>query len=87
MMYVSISSFFISEIQLWGAYSPIHLLSVWTVLTLCTGSLFCARWKHQSASTQHAAALWPRADSDGVVYLATEPSVGAYIVDVRGISR
>ena len=40
MMYVSISSFFISEIQLWGAYSPIHLLSAWTVLTLCTGVYF-----------------------------------------------
>ena len=40
MMYVSISSFFISEIQLWGAYSPIHLLSVWTVLTLCTAVYF-----------------------------------------------
>ena len=36
MMYVSISSFFISEIQLWGACSPIHVLSAWTVLTLCT---------------------------------------------------
>ena len=42
MMYVSISSFFISEIQLWGAYSPIHLLSAWTVLTLCTGSILRA---------------------------------------------
>ena len=40
MMYVSISSFFISEIQLWGAFSPIHLLSVWTVITLCTGIYF-----------------------------------------------
>ena len=40
MMYVSISSFFISEIQLWGAYSPIHLLSAWTVLTLCTAVYF-----------------------------------------------
>jgi uncharacterized membrane protein len=40
MMYVSISSFFISEIQLWGTYSPIHLLSAWTVLTLCTGVYF-----------------------------------------------
>lgn len=38
MMYVSISSFFISsDIQLWGAYSPIHLLRLWTVLTLCAG--------------------------------------------------
>ena len=34
MMYVSISSFFISEIQLWGAFSPIHLLSVWTLCSL-----------------------------------------------------
>ena len=40
MMYVSISSFFISEIHLWGTYSPIHLLSAWTVLTLCTGVYF-----------------------------------------------
>ena len=40
MMYVSISSFFISEIQLWGALSPIHLLSAWTVITLCTGIYF-----------------------------------------------
>ena len=40
MIYVSISSFFISEIHLWGAYSPIHLLSIWTVLTLCTGVYF-----------------------------------------------
>ena len=40
MMYVSISSFFISEIQLWGVFSPIHLLSAWTVITLCTGIYF-----------------------------------------------
>ena len=40
MMCVSISSFFISEIQLWGAFSPIHLLSAWTVITLCTGIYF-----------------------------------------------
>jgi uncharacterized membrane protein len=40
MMYVSISSFFISEIQLWGTFSPIHLLSAWTVITLCTGIYF-----------------------------------------------
>ena len=25
MLYVSVSSFFISEIQLWGAFGPIHL--------------------------------------------------------------
>jgi uncharacterized membrane protein len=45
MMYVSISSFFISEIQLWGAFSPIHLLSAWTVITLCTGIYFARMGK------------------------------------------
>jgi uncharacterized membrane protein len=32
--YVAASSFFISEIKLWGAFSPIHLLSGWTVASL-----------------------------------------------------
>ena len=34
MMIVSVSSFFIHEIKLWGAYSPIHLLSLWTIFSL-----------------------------------------------------
>jgi uncharacterized membrane protein len=34
MAYVAGSSFWISEIQLWGRYSPIHLLSVWTLGSL-----------------------------------------------------
>ena len=34
MLFVSISSFFIHEIKLWGHYSPIHLLSIWTIFSL-----------------------------------------------------
>ena len=34
MTYVSASSFFISELRLWGAFSPIHLLSIWTLFSL-----------------------------------------------------
>ena len=37
MMIVAISSFFIHEIKLWGAYSPIHLLSLLTIFTLGVG--------------------------------------------------
>ena len=37
MMFVAISSFFIHEIKLWGAYSPIHLLSLLTIFTLGVG--------------------------------------------------
>lgn len=32
MLAVSFSSFFIHEIRLWGIYSPIHLLSLWTII-------------------------------------------------------
>ncbi|EHI48867.1 putative membrane protein [SAR116 cluster alpha proteobacterium HIMB100] len=31
---VCVSSFFIHEIKLWGVYSPIHLLSIWTIVSL-----------------------------------------------------
>ena len=34
MLIVAITSFFIHEIKLWGAYSPIHLLSLLTIFTL-----------------------------------------------------
>ena len=40
MMFVAISSFFIHEIKLWGAYSPIHLLSFLTIFTLGVGIYF-----------------------------------------------
>ena len=34
MLIVAITSFFIHEIKLWGDYSPIHLLSLWTIFIL-----------------------------------------------------
>ena len=34
MLIVSVSSFFINEIKLWNIYSPIHLLSAWTIFSL-----------------------------------------------------
>ena len=37
MLIVAISSLFIHEIKLWGAYSPIHLLSLWTIFILGVG--------------------------------------------------
>ena len=40
MMIVAITSLFIHEIKLWGAYSPIHLLSLWTIFSLGLGIYF-----------------------------------------------
>ena len=37
MLIVAITSFFIHAIRLWGAYSPIHLLSLWTIFILGVG--------------------------------------------------
>jgi len=37
MLIVAITSFFIHGIRLWGAYSPLHLLSLWTIFILGVG--------------------------------------------------
>ena len=42
MTYVAISSFFISELKLRGAFSPIHVLSIWTLFSLVM-AVYCAR--------------------------------------------
>ena len=34
MGYVAASSFFISSLRFWGPFSPIHLLSIWTLFSL-----------------------------------------------------
>ena len=40
MAYVATSSFFISELRLWGVFSPIHLLSIWTLCSLVMAVYF-----------------------------------------------
>ena len=37
MLAVAISSFFIHELKVWGAWSPIHLLSIFTLVMLPLG--------------------------------------------------
>jgi uncharacterized membrane protein len=34
MLVIAVSSFFIHQIRLWGPFSPIHLLSIFTLVTL-----------------------------------------------------
>jgi uncharacterized membrane protein len=38
MLIVSITAFFIHEIRMWGPWSPIHLLAVYTLVMLPVGS-------------------------------------------------
>jgi len=40
MLFVSASSLFIHEIRLWSEYSPIHLLSLWTIFSLILAIYF-----------------------------------------------
>jgi len=52
MLTVVLSSFFIHEIRLWGPWSPIHLLSIFTLIMLPL-AVWRARWhdvrRHQRA--------------------------------------
>ena len=40
MAVVSLSSFFIYKLKIWGNYSPIHLLSIWVLISLIGGIYF-----------------------------------------------
>ena len=40
MLIVSFTSFFIHKLNLWGKYSPIHLLSIWVIICVVLGIYF-----------------------------------------------
>lgn len=48
MVIVAVSSFFIHQLRVWGAFSPIHLLSIFTLGSLAY-SLWCIRRGHVRA--------------------------------------
>jgi len=52
MVYVAGSSFFISELKMWGALNPIYLLSAWTLILLVI-AVYDGKW---SNARQHR--LW-----------------------------
>jgi uncharacterized membrane protein len=53
MFVVSVSAFFIHQIRLWGPWSPIHLLAVFTLIMLPI-----AVWQaHRHAVAKHRAAM------------------------------
>jgi uncharacterized membrane protein len=43
MLVISISAFWIHELRLWGPWSPIHLLAIFTLVTLPIGVLHARR--------------------------------------------
>ena len=52
MLVVSISAFFIHELRIWGPWSPIHLLAIFTLVTLPLAVLAAHRHdvrRHQRA--------------------------------------
>jgi len=50
MLTVAVSSFWVHEIRLWGPWSPIHLLSIFTLAIDCHDrKLLCTRIEHKSA--------------------------------------
>ena len=53
MVVVSVSAFFIHQIRLWGPWSPIHLLAIFTLAVLPVA----VRFAHSHAVRKHRAAM------------------------------
>ena len=61
MVAVSISAFFIHEIRLWGPWSPIHLLAIFTLAMLPLAVWHARRHavdRHRKAISAFFSALW-----------------------------
>ena len=72
MAYVAISSFFISTIQTWRGFSPIHLLSAWTLLSLVV-AVYHARRKYPPTSEVDGDALCARPRRNGPAHAVAGP--------------
>ena len=57
MALVATSSFFIHEINLWGRYSPIHLLSLWTLISIGL-TVYYARFDNITRHKQFATTFY-----------------------------
>jgi len=53
MALLALSSFWIHTIRLWGPWSPIHILSVVTLILLPIGVLHARAHRNQAASRDH----------------------------------
>jgi uncharacterized membrane protein len=53
MLVVAISAFFIHQLRIWGPWSPIHLLAIFTLVMLPVA----VWWAHRHAVEQHRRAM------------------------------
>jgi uncharacterized membrane protein len=53
MLAVSISAFWIHQLRLWGPWSPIHLLAIFTLVMLPLGVLVCPSPCRRTPSLDH----------------------------------
>jgi len=53
MIVVCVSAFFIHELRIWGAWSPIHLLAIFTLVMLP----IAVWWAHKRAIDRHRRAM------------------------------
>ena len=58
MLLVAVTSFFIHKIELWGLYSPIHLLSLWTIVSVGL-AVYYVRIEYKPWQVMLAFTGWP----------------------------
>jgi uncharacterized membrane protein len=67
MLVISISAFWIHELRLWGPWSPIHLLAIFTLAMLPIGVLHA--WRRRAAPPLHDFDLLRRAGDRRIIHV------------------
>lgn len=73
MLIVSITAFFIHEIRLWGPWSPIHLLAVYTLVMLPVGVIAARRHVTERHRRTNGGHFRRRAGDRGPVHVLPGP--------------
>jgi len=71
MVAVALSSFWIHGLKVWGIWSPIHLLSIYTLGVLPAAVWGCPSPRGQAPSTGHDRTLFRGADRGRRIYIVT----------------
>ena len=53
MVVVSVTAFFIHELRVWGPWSPIHLLAIFTLVDAAAGGAACAAPSRPQSQARH----------------------------------
>ena len=73
MVTVAMTSFWIHDLRVWGEWSPIHLLSIFTLIMLPAAVIHAVRHRVEGSPQGHVGAFYRRTGDRGTLHFLARP--------------